>query len=99
MLHLLEDADAAVRCVHAALKQDGLFISKTPCEPGKGAPLVYRLMLIALPLLQLVGKAPFVKFQSPAELADMMERNGFKVIETGNYPISPPNHFIVARKI
>ncbi|MEM7169716.1 MAG: methyltransferase domain-containing protein [Pseudomonadota bacterium] len=99
LLHLLEDAETSVRQIHTVLRQDGFFISKTPCEPGKGAPLVYRLLRLALPFLQWIGKAPFVNFMSPNALADMLERNGFKVIETGNYPLSPPNHFIVARKI
>lgn len=98
LLHLVEDLDTVLRQVHAAVRKDGLFISKTPCAPDKGAPLKYRLMLLVLPLMQWVGKAPFVKFRTPTELADLMERNGFKVIETGNYPVSPPNHFIVARK-
>ena len=99
LIHLLQDPEAAVRHVHALLKQDGFFISKTPCEPGTGAPFVYRLLRLVLPLLQWIGKAPFVNFMSPNELADLIECNGFKVIETGNYPVSPPNHFIVARKI
>ena len=98
LMHLLVDAEAFVRQVLAVLKQDGFFISKTPCKPGKSAPFVYRLMSLALPLLQWIGKAPFVNFMSPNELADLMERNGFTVIEMGNYPVSPPNHFIVARK-
>ena len=99
LLHLLRDPQAAVRHIHGLVKPDGLFISKTPSEPGRGAPLSYRLMRLILPIMQILGRAPFVKFMSQTELTNILENAGFKVIETGNYPVSPPNHFIVARKV
>ena len=52
-----------------------------------------------LPLMQLVGKAPYVNFMSITELENRIEAAGFKILETGNYPARPPNRFIVAERI
>jgi hypothetical protein len=80
------------------LKPGGLFISKTPClrEPGMGWGL--RLMLWAIPLMQMLGKAPKITYFSIAELEEMITQAGFSIIETGCYPASPPNRYIVARR-
>lgn len=99
LLHLLEDMPAAIERINGLLKPGGLFISKTVCQFGSGAPLKFRLMKIALPLLQLIGKAPYVNFMEIAELEGIITSGGFKIIETGNYPASPPCRFIVARKM
>lgn len=98
LLHLLEDTDAALAGVSRRLKPGGLFISKTPCGPGKGAPLKYRLMLLVLPLMQMLGKAPYVKFMSSGDWDAAIIAAGFKIVETGNYPANPPSRYIVARK-
>ena len=99
LFHLLEDPDAAMQQVHRLLKPGGLFISKTPCPTDGSAPWKMRLMLLAIPLMQMLGKAPFVKFQSIAELERSITGAGFKIVEVGNYPVSPPNHYVVARKV
>lgn len=74
-------------------------MSKTPCEPEDGAPMKYRLMRVILPLMHLFGKAPYVKFMKTSELESHIAAEGFKIIETGSHPASPPNHYIVARKV
>jgi ubiquinone/menaquinone biosynthesis C-methylase UbiE len=99
LFHLLAEPDAAMRRVNRLLKPGGLFISKTPCPTDGSAPLRLKLMLHVLPVMQLFGKAPFVKFQTIAELERSIVGAGFKIIEVGNYPVSPPNHFVVARKV
>ena len=33
------------------------------------------------------------------KLEDIISAAGFKIIETGNYPASPPSRYIVARKM
>ena len=97
MIHLLEDTPAAMKRISELVKPGGMFISKTVCKPGKGTSLKFRLMLLILPIMQLLGKAPFVKFMDIAELERHITAAGFKIIETGTYP--PPSRFIVAKKI
>ena len=97
LLHLMQDTSAAIRRINGLLKPGGTFISKTVCLPSAGMPLKFRLMKMILPLMQWLGKAPYVKFMEIAELEHIISSQGFKIIETGNYP--PPSRYIVARKI
>ena len=98
LLHLVEDTAAAVERINGLLKPGGLFISKTVCQPGARAPLKFRLMMIALPIMQMLGKAPYVNITEIGALEELISRGGFKIIETGNYPASPPSRYIVAKK-
>ncbi len=93
LLHLLEDMPSAIRRVNALLKPGGLFISKTVCMAGQSW-----VWPIALPIMQFLRLAPFVRFLTTDELEGIITNEGFEIIETGNYPASPPSHFIVARK-
>ena len=99
LIHLLEDPEAAVRRVAGLLKPGGLFISKTVCTPGAGLPLKFRIMLLALPLLQWLNKAPYVNFMDIEELEAMIRAQGFEIMEAGNYPAAPPSRYIVAKKL
>ncbi|MGB7286997.1 MAG: class I SAM-dependent methyltransferase [Salaquimonas sp.] len=99
LLHLIEDVPAAVRQLSGMVKPGGLFISKTTCLKGAALPMKYRLMMMALPLVQLMGKAPLVNKMTIADLESAIISGGFKIIETGNYPETPPNHYVVAEKI
>jgi len=98
LLHLLPDTAEAVRHIHGLLKPGGYFISKTFCLPEARLPLLYRAMRLALPVLQWLGKAPYVNFMRTGELQGIIAAAGFDIVETGDYPASPPNRFIVARK-
>ena len=98
-LHLLEDMPAAIRRINGLLKPGGTFISKTVCALGSGMPLKFRLIKMILPLMQLIGKAPYVNFMEIKDLEKIISAGGFKIIETGNYPASPPNRYIVAQKM
>lgn len=95
LVHLLEDAPAAIASVHAALKPGGLFISKTVCQPGAGAPLKFRLIKFILPLMQWLGKAPYVNFMAADALDALITSRGFTILETLD---QPPSRYIVARK-
>ena len=99
LLHLLRDIDAAIGRIHGLLRPGGLFISKTICPFGKATPLKYRFMKVLVPLMQLVGKAPYVNFMRIEALEQAITAGGFKIVETGNYPASPPSRYIVARKV
>lgn len=54
-----------------------------------------------VPLMQLVGKAPYVSFFSAAGLEAEMAGGGFAVIERGRHGSGrkDPRFFIVARKV
>ncbi len=97
LLHLVEDIPSALRRISTLLKPGGTFISKTVCQPGKGAPLKFRLIKVILPLMQFLGKAPYVRFMQTGVLEDMVATQGFKIIEAGDYPA--PSRYIVAKKI
>ncbi len=92
-LHLLEDLPAALRRVNELLTRDGLFISKTLCMAGQGW---YWRVLLAI--MRSVRLAPHVSFLTIDELEEFVTNEGFEIIETGDYPASPPSRFIVARK-
>lgn len=98
LLHLIEDMPAAIRQINKLLKPGGTFISKTVCKPGAGTPFKFRLLKMILPLMQWVGKAPYVNFMEIRELEETITSSGFKIIETGSYPAAPPSRYVVARK-
>lgn len=99
LIHLIEDTPAAMKRFGELVKPGGYFISKTVCKPGRGTSLKFRLLLMALPLMQWLGKAPFVKFMEIQELENHVIDAGFKIIETGNHPAAPPSRYIVAKKL
>ncbi|WP_262693294.1 class I SAM-dependent methyltransferase [Kordiimonas aquimaris] len=98
MLHLLEDAPAALQAIKDHLKPDGLFISKTVCSFGQGTPMKWRLLKILLPIMQFLGKAPYVNFMKAKDWETMIADAGFKIIESGNFPKKALSRYIVARK-
>ncbi|TYC67284.1 methyltransferase domain-containing protein [Stappia sp. BW2] len=92
-LHLVENAEDTLSRIHQLLKPGGLYISKTACLKRRAwlfAPLIK--------LMQLVGKAPFVRILSFETLEDSIRSAGFEIIETGTYP-APFSRFVVARKL
>ena len=98
LMHLVRDPDAALSQIRDRLKPGGLFISKTPCNPNRRAPLGYRMIRFVLPLIQLAGKAPFVNFMDVREWDAKVTAAGFDIIESGNHPAHPPARYIVARR-
>ncbi|NRG19147.1 class I SAM-dependent methyltransferase [Rhizobiales bacterium] len=94
LLHLVEDAPAAIRRIRGLLKPGGLFISKTVCLGGHS-----RLLRYVIPAMQAIGLAPYVSYLTAAGLASIIREEGFEIIETGNYPAKPPRPFIVAKKV
>jgi len=99
LLHLLPRLDEDLRKIASVLKPGGLFISKTFCSLGPKAPVKWRLMKIALPVLQALGKAPFVQFQREAELKERIAAQGFEILEARHFATDVSVPFIVARKM
>lgn len=99
LLHLLPDLTADLARIHRQLKPGGLFISKSVCLSDTHNPFVRSMMRVAIPAMQLVRKAPYVRFMSINELEETIKAAGFQIVETGNFPASPPNRFVVAKKL
>lgn len=98
MLHLIEDMPSAIQSIHSLLEPGGIFVSKTVCTFGAGAPLKWYLLKLALPIMQFFGKAPYVNFMNVKELESLIENSGFTILESGNYPETALSRYIVARK-
>lgn len=89
-LHLVEQPEDVLCRIRSLLKPGGLYISKTVCLKGKSL-----LWSIMIPLMRVVGKAPYVNFLTPEQLEQMIAGQGFEIIERGDYPMS---RFVVARR-
>jgi len=93
--HLVSDRASALAQVHRVLKPGGLFVSKTPCLAEMNP-----LIRLALPVMQLVGKAPYVAVFSATALEREIEAAGFAIIERARHGSGRKDAriFIVARK-
>lgn len=99
LLHLLPDLEAVLALVAAKLPRGGLFISKTPCLGEARGSWKYWMYTVAIPLMRLAGKAPsHVDFLDIRKLEAAVQRAGFEIIETGNYPADTPGRYLVARR-
>lgn len=94
LLHLLRDQDRDLARIANLVKPGGLFISKTACRGPWYSPMMLAVRTV-VPLLQLVGKAPYVNLRRAEELEQAITREGFEIIESGNHP----TRFIVARRV
>ncbi|MGQ0684557.1 class I SAM-dependent methyltransferase [Bradyrhizobium sp.] len=95
VLHLVTDRAAVLAGVHRLLRPGGLFISKTPCLKEMNP-----LIRIAVPMMQLIGKAPHVAFLSAEDLEREIAAAGFEIVERARHgsrgkDVRP---FLVARK-
>lgn len=95
-LHLVRDLAGTLRSVHALLAPGGLFITKTPCL-GNMNPLIR----LALPLMQMIGKAPYAGVFSAQELASLITATGFEILSSERHASRGKDSrpFIAARKI
>jgi ubiquinone/menaquinone biosynthesis C-methylase UbiE len=93
--HLVADRAERLADVHRVLKPGGLFISKTPCLAEMNP-----LIRLAIPAMQLVGKAPYVASFSASTLENEIERAGFTILERARHGSERKDAriFIVARK-
>lgn len=95
VLHLLDNRPAVYKAIDRALKPGGLFVSKTTCLSEMNP-----LIRIAVPLMQWIGKAPYVDFFRAEDLEAEIAAAGFQIIETARHGSGKRDAriFIVARK-
>ncbi len=95
-LHLVPDLGQGLAQVHRLLKPGGLFISKTPCL-GDMNPLI----VTALPLMRLLGKAPNVLIFTSGDLQAAVAAAGFELVEVERHASKGKDTrpFIVARRL
>lgn len=74
-LHLVRDVPGTLRSIHALLKPEGLFISKTPCVGEMNA-----LIRLVIPAMRVVRLAPHVSVFSGETLEQLIKDAGFDVL-------------------
>ena len=93
LLHLVPDRAAALAKIHRLLKPGGLFISSTVC-------LADRMWFLrpVIPLMQLIGKAPYVSFLGASTVLRETATAGFE--EREHWTHGRANSlFLVASKV
>jgi ubiquinone/menaquinone biosynthesis C-methylase UbiE len=96
ILHLTSNRPSTLASIHRLLKPGGLLISKTPCLSEMNPLIRY-----AVPVAQVLGRAPSVSFFTAAELEDEIATAGFAIIESERHGSGrkDPRIFVVARKL
>lgn len=92
LIHLLPDATAFYAKADQLLKPGGIFISSTVC-------LADRLWFMrpVIPVMQWLGKAPYVGFLSARKVEKAISEAGFGVVESWTHGRAN-NLFLIARK-
>jgi ubiquinone/menaquinone biosynthesis C-methylase UbiE len=92
LLHLLPDRAAAMSKIHRLLKPSGLFVSSTVC-------LADRMWYLrpVIPIMQWIGKAPYVSFIRSATVLREIEDSGFVPHEHWSHGRAN-SLFVIARK-
>lgn len=93
LLHLVPDLEEVIAKVYDALPRGGLFISKTGLLKDGNF-----LLGLAIPVMRLIGKAPYVRSMRHDEFVGMLTKAGFEITEELAQPGIAPRLFLVARK-
>lgn len=93
-LHLARDLTTVLSHIRTLLAPGGLLISKTPCV-GDMNPLIR----LAIPVMQLIGKAPSVTVFSATALEEAISAAGFTIVSSERHGSKKKDirPFIVAR--
>lgn len=78
LVHLLRDP-AAIANVYSMLKPGGVFVQSTVClgDSGGAKMLLWRVLI---PIMQLIGKAPYVAYLRRDELLSALQDAGFELV-------------------
>lgn len=91
LLHLISDNKTILKKVFQSLKREGIFVTSSGCM--KDMPIFLRVIL---PLLKLIGFAPYVNFFSGDELIDLHKNVGFSIDYEWRY--KKGEIFLIAKK-
>jgi len=92
ILHLIRDRQAAIAKAYDMLKPGGYFVNGTVCLSDR-----HGWLRLVIPVMQLVGAAPYVAFLKETDLIAELESGGFEIVERYR-PKKSPAPFLVARK-
>ncbi|WP_019955987.1 class I SAM-dependent methyltransferase [Yoonia vestfoldensis] len=92
--HLVPDMERRMAGIYDLLTPEGYFISKTATLKGRG--LKWALIGAVIPIAQMLGKAPYLRKFSAADLEQAVRNAGFEIVESGDF--AAPARYIVARK-
>jgi ubiquinone/menaquinone biosynthesis C-methylase UbiE len=94
-LHLVRDLPATLQCIHSLLAPGGLFISKSACLADMNV-----LIRLAIPLMQMIGKAPHVNVFSVAGVEQDIRDAGFDILAVERHATKGKDWrpFILAQK-
>lgn len=94
LLHLLPNLPGALAELRGSLRPGGRLIAKTPCLGGR-----YLVLWPVLRALRVAGKAPPVKFYTPAGIEARIMAAGFRIEARDDLPKRPPSRLVIARRI
>ncbi|CAN0461103.1 unnamed protein product [Discosporangium mesarthrocarpum] len=96
LVHLLENPQAANARAYKMLKPGGIFVTSTVClgDSGSVKMLLFRMLI---PVMQLLGKAPYVAYQTRAQVLADLEVSGFS-IDYARERAKGEAAFLIARK-
>lgn len=98
LLHLLPELDSTLEYISSLIKPGGIFISKTVCAPEHGGFKYAMISKVAIPVMQAIGKAPFVDFVTAEILERKLKDAGFDIIERTDKVGMFTSCYLVARK-
>ncbi|HSP26586.1 MAG TPA: class I SAM-dependent methyltransferase [Saliniramus sp.] len=95
-LHLVRDLPGTLRCIRSLLAPGGLFISKSACLADMNV-----LIRLAIPVMQLIGKAPHVNVFTAAGVEQEIRDAGFEILAVERHATKGKDSrpFILARKM
>ncbi len=97
LFHLLRAPEDIFDDVYAMLSRGGFFITKTPCLNDKSVGLKRFAIKAMIPLMRMLGKAPYVGFFTQKEYDDALRFAGFEIVEAGNFPAI--SRYVVAKRV
>jgi ubiquinone/menaquinone biosynthesis C-methylase UbiE len=92
LLHLLPERESALATIYRWLKPDGIFVSSTVCLADRMG-----FMRPIIPVMQWLGKAPYVSFLRAAGFQAEVEAAGFSVEEQWTHGRAN-SLFLIARR-
>lgn len=92
VLHVLDNAEAAISRINSLLKPGGLFFSLTPCLGEKRVVSGFMRVLAAIRIL------PYITCYRIADLEKMITGNNFQIMKSVSLDNNPFEHFIISRK-